>query len=114
MTIFAASRERASLPCTTYRYFFFDWLFADVSKARNPFERQAAQAHNREMSRHLPTYLRRWATIAALAFALGFATEELLETTLIAACCFTGSCVTLSGMVVIAVAWIFLSRRPAP
>lgn len=97
-----------------YRFLFFDWLFADMTKARNLFERHAAWQHNRRMRRYLPTYLRRWGAIAVFAFSLGCLFEQGLAATLLAACCYTGSCVTLSGMAVIAVAWIFLSRPEYP
>ena len=97
-----------------YRFLFFDWLFADMTRARNLFERHAAWQHNRRMRRHLPTYLRRWAVLAFLAFGLGWVFERVLESTLIAAWLFTGSCVTLPVMVVIGVAWIFLSRPEMP
>jgi hypothetical protein len=42
-----------SMPFRTllYRFIFFDWLFKDVSAARNVFERHAALQHNRHMSR---------------------------------------------------------------
>lgn len=92
-----------------YRFMFFDWLFRDVSAARDLFERHAALAHNRFMSRYLPVYLRRWSVVAALDFALGFLFERALQATLLSAWFFTWSCVTISGMVVITAAWLFLT-----
>jgi len=92
-----------------YRFMFFDWLFRDVSAARNLFERHAALQHNRFMSRYLPVYLRRWSVVAAFDFALGFLFERALQATLLSAWFFTWSCVTISGMVVITAAWLFLT-----
>ena len=93
-----------------YRYIFFDWLFADMTKATNLFERHSAWQHNKKMCRHLPTYLRRWAVLTALAFGLGGLFEQMLEIDVVAACFFTCSCVTLTGMLVISVLWVFLSK----
>jgi hypothetical protein len=53
-----------------YRYLFFEWLFRDVSRG-SPLERAAAWRFNRQMRRYLPTYLRRWAMIVVLSYALG-------------------------------------------
>lgn len=97
-----------------YRVWFFDWLFADMTRPRNLFERHAAWQHNRRMRRYLPTYLRRWAGLAAFAFALGCLFEQGLQARLIAAACYTGSCVTVPVMAVITVCWIFLSRPEMP
>ena len=55
-----------------YRFLFFDWLFRDVSAARDRIERHAARQHNRKMSRYLPVYLRRWSFLTAFDFALGY------------------------------------------
>ena len=93
-----------------YRYIFFDWLFADMTKATNLFERHSAWQHNKKMCRHLPTYLRRWAVLTALAFGLGDLFEQMLKIVVVAACFFTCSCVTLTGMLVISVLWVFLSK----
>lgn len=93
-----------------YRFLFFDWLFADMTQAKDLFERHAAWQHNKRMSRYLPTYLRRWSFLTALDFGLGWLFEQILNASVVAAWFFTWSCVTLAGMVVIAVLWIFLSR----
>lgn len=92
-----------------YRFMFFDWLFRDVSLARNCFERHAALQHNKHMSCYLPVYLRRWSVLAAFDFALGFLFERVLQATLLSACFFTWSCMTVTGMVVIVVAWLALN-----
>ncbi|MES2258931.1 MAG: hypothetical protein V4724_10455 [Pseudomonadota bacterium] len=97
-----------------YRFMFFDWLFTDVSATRNLFERHAAVQHNRRMSRYLPVYLRRWSVMAAFDFGLGFLLERVLQATLLSAWFFTWSCVTMTGMVVIAVAWALLTYARLP
>jgi hypothetical protein len=93
-----------------YRFLFFDWLFRDVSAARDRFERHAAHQHNRNMSRYLPVYLRRWSFLTAFDFALGLLFEKVLQAGLLSAWFFTWSCVTLTGMVVITVAWVILNH----
>lgn len=94
---------------TLYRFLFFDWLFRDVSAARDLFERHAVREHNRRMSRYLPIYMRRWSVLATFDFALGFLFERVMSATMLSALFFTGSCVTISGIVVMTVTWLFLS-----
>jgi hypothetical protein len=93
-----------------YRFLFFDWLFRDVSAARDRIERHAAHQHNRRMSRYLPVYLRRWSFLTAFDFALGVLFEKVLQAGLLSAWFFTWSCVTFTGMVVITVAWLVLNH----
>jgi hypothetical protein len=93
-----------------YRFLFFDWLFRDVGAARTRLERHAAFQHNRKMSRYLPVYLRRWSFLTAFDFALGVLFEKVLQAGLLSAWFFTWTCVTLTGMVVITVAWIVLTH----
>jgi len=97
-----------------YRFLFFDWLFADVNAARDLFERHAARRHNQRMSRYLPVYLRRWSVLAAFDFGLGILFEKVVQATLVSAWFFTWSCVTVTGMVVITVAWLFLAFARMP
>ena len=93
-----------------YRFMFFEWMFADISAARNLFERHACVQHNRRMCRYLPVYLRRWSVLTACGFGLGLLAERALQASLVSAWFFTGSCVSLTAMVVISVAWILLSH----
>jgi len=93
-----------------YRFLFFDWLFRDVSTTRTLLEHHAARQHNRKMSRYLPVYLRRWSFLTAFDFALGLLFEKVLQAGLLSAWFFTWSCVTLTGMVVISVAWLMLTH----
>jgi hypothetical protein len=93
-----------------YRFLFFDWLFRDVSAARDRIERHAAFQHNRSMCRYLPVYLRRWSFLTAFDFALGVLFEKVLQAGLLSAWFFTWSCVTLTGMVLITVIWLVLTH----
>ncbi|HEY0060823.1 MAG TPA: hypothetical protein VGC21_01810 [Telluria sp.] len=102
----------AELPFLTlwYRFLFFGWLFRDLNSARDLYERHAALQHNRRMCRYLPTYLRRWSFFTCLDFALGLLFERAMQASVLSAWFFTWSCVTLTGMVVIAVAWALLAN----
>lgn len=106
----------AEIPFATllYRFWFFDWLFVDLDRARNLFERHAAWQHNRRMRCYLPLYLWRWTVLTALAFLFGYLSEQVLEAALVAAGFFTGFAVTLTGMVVILVIWAFLAQPESP
>lgn len=96
---------------TLYRFLFFDWLFRDVSRTRNLYERHAAREHNRRMSRYLPVYMRRWSVLATFDFVLGFLFERVLSATMLSALFFTGTCVTITGILVMTVIWLFLAAR---
>ena len=108
----AAAPALPEMPFSTllYRFMFFDWLFRDLSAARNLYERHAALQHNRRMCMYLPIYLRRWSFLTAFDFGLGMLCERALQATFLSAWCFTWSCVSLTGMVIISVAWVFLSN----
>jgi hypothetical protein len=97
-----------------YRFLFFDWLFTDMTKSMTLFERHAAWQHNRQMRIHLPLYLRRWSVLTALDFGGGCVFENVLGSQLLAAWFFTGCCVTITGVLIIAVLWIFLSNPEMP
>ncbi|QYF92930.1 hypothetical protein KY495_19790 [Massilia sp. PAMC28688] len=106
--------QAAELPFLTlwYRFIFFDWMFCDVQAARDLYQRHAALQHNRYMRRYLPIYLRRWAWLSAIGFALGGLLERHTGAALLSAGCYTWSCVALTGMMVIAVSWVLLARAP--
>ena len=108
----AAKTAPAELPFLTlwYRFLFFDWLFADMRAPRTQLERHAALQHNRRMCRHMPTYLRRWSLLGACDFGLGLLFERAMQASMLSAWFFTWSCLALTGMVVIAVAWAVLAN----
>jgi hypothetical protein len=107
-----AASAVAELPFLTlwYRFLFFGWLFRDANAAQNLYERHAALQHNRRMCRYLPTYLRRWSFLTCFDFGMGFLLERAMQASLLSAWFFTWSCVTLTGMVVITVAWAILAN----
>lgn len=102
----------AALPFATllYRFMFFDWLFTDMRTVHNLFEFHAARVHNQRMARYLPVYLRRWSVLTAFDFGLGCLLDRVLQAGILSAWCFTWSCITLTGMVVITVAWAVLAN----
>ena len=110
----AGEPERLTFGQLLYRFLFFDWLFRDVNAARNLFERHAARQHNIRMSRYLPVYLRRWSVLAVFDFGLGVLCEKVVQATVLSAWFFTWSCVTVTGMVVITIAWLFLTFARLP
>lgn len=93
-----------------YRFMFFGWMFRDLNAAANLYERHAALQHNMRMCRYLPTYLRRWSFLTFFDFGLGCLFERAMQASLLSAWFFTWSCVTLTGMVVISVAWALLAN----
>lgn len=102
-------RDEPAFGQTLYRFLFFDWLFRDVNAARDLFERHAARRHNQRMSRYLPVYMRRWSLLAAFDFTLGVLFERVLQASLLSAWFFTWSCMTVTGLVVITVTWLFFA-----
>ena len=83
-----------------YRYFFFGWLFRDVSKG-DLYERSLAWRHNLQQARWLATYLRRWCMVGALAYGLGAVCETLLQAPLLSAVFFVPVAVSISVNTVI-------------
>jgi hypothetical protein len=95
------------LPLLVYRYFFFGWLFCDVTRG-SFLERGAAWRANREMRKYLPIYLRRWLVIFLGGYALGVLFEKGFAQIYAAAGCYSGSCISASVIFVIVVSWFAL------
>lgn len=93
-----------------YRFLFFGWMFRDLNAARDRIERHAVLQHNACMCRYLPTYLRRWSLLTLFAYGLGCLFEGAMQASMLSAWFFTWSCLTLTGMVVISVAWALLAK----
>ena len=98
-----------ALRSLVYRYFFFGWLFRDVTRG-TLLERAAAWRHNRERRRFLPIYLRRWLFLFAFGYGLGVVFEHAFDLMYAAACCYSGSCVSASVAFVIVVSWFSLRQ----
>lgn len=96
-----------------YRYFFFAWLFRDVSRG-SMLERAAAWRHNREQARWLPTYMRRWFWCGVLLYAAGGCAEWLGGAPLLSALFYVPSALSVPVNAVIAAAWLGLKSMPAP
>ena len=90
-----------------YRYFFFDWLFQDVTRG-TLLERAAAWRFNCESRRHLLVYLRRWIFVFVAGYALGVLFEHACELYYAAACFYSSSCVSASVIFIILLSWFTL------
>lgn len=91
---------------TLYRYFFFSWLFKDVNKG-NLLERAAALRWNKSQAHWLFTYLRRWAFVTVLFYALGIVTEAILELPVVSAFFYVPSVIsiTINSVIGAMIAW---------
>lgn len=96
-----------------YRYFFFGWLFRDVSRGSR-FERAAAWRHNQAQARWLPTYMRRWIWSGLALCLLGVVVESALGAPLLSALFYVPGVMSVPVNAVIGVAWVGLKALPAP
>ncbi len=96
-----------------YRYFFFSWLFRDVSKG-NLYQRTAAWRHNQKQARWLTTYLRRWLFMGAMMYALGALCEILLNAPMLSACFFVPMALSVSINTVIGALMLGLKALSGP
>lgn len=96
-----------------YRYFFFDWLFRDVSRG-SMLERAAAWRHNRMQAQWLPTYMRRWLVSGLLLSALGSFVEMVLGAPVLSAFFYVPGVLSVPVNAVIAAAWVGLKALPGP
>ena len=90
-----------------YRYFFYGWLFRDVCRG-NLWQRSEAWRHNREQSRWLPTYMRRWVVLGVLLFGVANFIELALSSPTLSAFFYVPSTLAVPFNVVTAVCWGFL------
>src|SRR5476649_2646993 len=79
-----------------YRYFFFQWLFLDMARTRDPIQRRAVWLHNQSKREWLPVYMRRWAALSTIGFALGTISERAFAAPESAACWYTGGCISVT------------------
>jgi hypothetical protein len=94
-----------------YRYFFFSWLFRDVSQG-SALERAAATRHNKAQAHWLLTYMRRWLWSGALLYALGGFAESILNAPLLSAFFYVPGALSLPVNAVIGAAWLGLKALP--
>ena len=96
-----------------YRYFFFSWLFRDVSRG-DLLERAAARRHNQAQAHWLLTYLRRWLWCGLLLYGLGGFFEMILGAPAWSAVFYVPSALSVPINAVIAVMWLGLKALPGP
>jgi hypothetical protein len=102
-----------SLRSLLYRYWFWEWLFVDLSRARDVYQRAAAWQHNVEQRRYLPIYMRRWIVLGAANLGIAAILERVLSAMLTAAVFYTNTCLAVCVVVVTFVGWLFLGQ-PGP
>lgn len=95
-----------------YRYFFFGWLYKDVSRG-NVFERAAALRYNRDHAHWLLTYMRRWLWCGAIFYALGLLTEWVLQSPGLSVLFYVPGALSVPVNAVIGAAWVGLKILPA-
>lgn len=105
--------QESSFRSLLYRYFFFGWLFKDVSQG-DMFERAAAMRHNREQARWLPLYMMRWLWWGLAFYALGGVAELVLDAATLSTVFYAAGAVSLPITVAIAAAWIGLRGLQGP
>jgi hypothetical protein len=96
-----------------YRYFFFSWLFRDVSHG-SPLERAAAWRHNQAQAHWLLTYMRRWLFCGVLFYGFGGFVELVLGAPVASALFYVPSALSLPVNAVLAAAWLGLKALPSP
>lgn len=96
-----------------YRYFFFEWLFRDVSRG-NLLERAAAWRHNQGQARWLLTYMRRWLACGLLLYAIGNLVEIALDAPALSAFFYVPGALSVPVNAVIGVVWVALKALPGP
>ena len=87
-----------------YRYFFYGWLFRDVGRG-NLWERSQAWHHNRDQSRWLPTYMRRWWVLGGLCLGMAVFFESVLLSPVWSAIFYVPSVMVVPFTVVTAICW---------
>jgi hypothetical protein len=95
-----------------YRYFFFGWLYKDVTRG-NVFERAAAFRYNRDHAHWLLKYMVRWLWCGLIFYALGGFTEWVLQAPVLSALFYIPGALSVPVNAVIAAAWLGLKTLPA-
>lgn len=96
-----------------YRYFFFDWMFADASRG-DLIARTAAWRFNQARAHWLLTYMRRWLWCGVLLYGLGGAVEVLMRAPVLSACFYVPGALSVPVNIVIGVIWLGLKACPGP
>lgn len=96
-----------------YRYFFFGWLFKDVSRG-NVFERAAALRYNKAHAYWLLTYMRRWLWCGVLFYGLGGIFEWVLNEPGLSVLFYVPSALSVPVNALIGAVWLGLKSWPGP
>jgi hypothetical protein len=96
-----------------YRYFFFAWLFHDVSRG-SLLERAAAWRHNRSQAHWLLVYMKRWLWCGSVLYLLGLVVEGVLGAPLLSVLFYLPASISVPINAVIGAAWIGLKTFPPP
>jgi hypothetical protein len=94
-----------------YRYFFFGWLYKDVTRG-NVFERAAAFRYNKEHAHWLLTYMMRWLWCGLIFYALGGLFERVLDAPVLSLLFYVPCALSVPVNAVIGAAWIGLKVLP--
>jgi len=105
-TLFGSPNE--PLASLLYRYWFWGWLFVDVSH-RDLFRRAEALRHNVAQRVHLPCYMRRWSLCTFMMLGLGFALERGIANPWSIASAYTAAVLALMVLIVTASGWLLLA-----
>jgi hypothetical protein len=109
----ASDRTAPAFRTLLYRYFFFAWLFRDVTRGSR-LERAAAWRHNRGQAHWLATYMRRWLVCGVLLYGLGCFVEVALGAPVASAFFYVPGALAVPANAVMALAWAGLRMLPAP
>jgi hypothetical protein len=93
-----------------YRYWFWEWLFVDIGRARDVYQRAAAWKHNVAQRRHLPVYMRRWLVVSAANLGVAAVLEKMMASMLSAALFYTNTCIAVCVLFVTFVGWLLLGH----
>ncbi len=96
-----------------YRYFFFGWLFKDVSRG-SLLERAAAWRYNQARAHWLLTYMRRWLWCGLVFYGLGSLVELVLKSPGLSAFFYVPGALSVPVNAVICVVWLGLKALPGP
>ena len=94
-----------------YRYWFWEWLFVDMTRVRDAYQHAAAWRHNVAQRRYLPIYMRRWLVVVAANLGAGALLEKVLTSMLGAAVFYTNGCIAVCVVVVSFAGWLYLGAR---
>ena len=104
--------EETGFTTLLYRYFFFGWLYKDVTRG-NVFERAAAWRYNRDHAHWLLTYMRRWLWCGLFFYGLGVFAEWVLGAPLLSILFYIPGALSVPVNAVIGAAWVGLKVLPS-